>query len=140
MTPQTPAEGVMLTRDFGDAKFFRVGCSCGDPDHDFTFEVEFDNENQCVTMHTWTTQKTDVWSEYLPQTSGCEVNSRFWSANYTVRKWFNECYRRITQAYKLLVHGYITFEQDIVMSEQQALNYANVIAQTISEIKATRAK
>lgn len=133
-----PTTGIMTTRDFGNSKFFQVACQCGNPDDDISFEVEADPETKTVSVNTWTYQKTDCWSEKFPQTSGVtDVNSRWWSINYSARSFINDVYRRVSLAFKILVRGHITYSQTIIMSEEQALNYAETIKQAIIDVKAT---
>ena len=61
MTPQTPAEGILLHKDFGDAKYYTVPCDCCNSDcvHDVCIEAD----ETGVTVTTYTTQKTNWWSK-----------------------------------------------------------------------------
>jgi len=61
MTPQTPAEGILLHKDFGDAKFYTVPCDCCSTDCAHNVCVEADETG--VTVTTYTTQKTNWWSK-----------------------------------------------------------------------------
>jgi len=60
MKPQTPAEGILLHKDFGDAKFYTVPCDCCSTDCAHSVCVESDDTGVSVT--TYTTQKTNWWS------------------------------------------------------------------------------
>lgn len=57
--PQTPAEGILLHRDYGDAKMYTITCECCSTDH--THQVWVEAEDIGVTVTTFTTQKTRWW-------------------------------------------------------------------------------
>ena len=61
METQTPAEGILLHKDFGDAKFYTVPCDCCNSDCAHNVCVESDETG--VTVTTYTTQKTNWWSK-----------------------------------------------------------------------------
>ena len=60
-TAQTPAEGILLHKDFGDVKYYTVPCECCSTDCVHTVCVEADDTGVSVT--TYTTQKTNWWSK-----------------------------------------------------------------------------
>jgi len=103
MTPETPAEGILKRRDWGDAQTYQVVCECQDADHDHNVWVEADNH--CVTVTTYTTQK-----------------SKFWEIN------------RWRTIWRLLTRGYVEYEASIIMTQQQALNYAETLKTAISDL------
>jgi len=57
--PQTPAEGIALRGDWGDAKSYEVLCHCGDPNHNHSVWVEADETGVSVGIHTQV--KSRVW-------------------------------------------------------------------------------
>jgi hypothetical protein len=59
--PQTPAEGIMLYKDYGPCKMYKVTCECGCDD--CSHMVEVDAEETGVVVTTYTTQKTNFWSK-----------------------------------------------------------------------------
>ncbi len=59
MKSQTPAEGILLHRDYGDAKMYTITCECCTTDH--THQVWIEAEDMGVTVTTFTTQKTRWW-------------------------------------------------------------------------------
>ena len=61
MKIQQPAEGILLHKDFGDARFYTVPCDCCSTDcaHDVCIEAD----ETGVTVTTYTTQKTNWWSK-----------------------------------------------------------------------------
>lgn len=60
MNAQTPAEGVMLYKDWGPSKMYKVACECGCDDCSHMVDVEAEESGIVVT--TYTTQKTNFWS------------------------------------------------------------------------------
>jgi len=103
MTPETPAEGILKRRDWGDAQTYQVVCECQDADHDHNVWVEADNH--CVTVTTYTQQK-----------------SRFWEMSRWRTVWL------------LLTKGYVEYEASIIMTQQQALNYAETLKTAVSDL------
>lgn len=59
MEAQQPAQGILLTRDYGDAVQYAVVCECGDSDHSHNIWVEAEDSNVSVTIYT--TTKTKWW-------------------------------------------------------------------------------
>ena len=59
MEAQQPAQGILLTRDYGDAVQYAVVCECGDSDHSHNIWVEAEDSNVSVTIYT--TEKTKWW-------------------------------------------------------------------------------
>jgi hypothetical protein len=109
MTPQPVAEGVLLRKDYGDAKTYQIVCECGDCDH--SHDVWVEAEDHGVTVTIYTQQKTKWWQ------------SNRWKIMWT-----------------LLTKGYVERESVLIMSEQQALNYANVLQSATADVKEFRKK
>ena len=107
--PQTPAEGILLRKDFGDAKIYQVVCECGDDTHSHDVWVEPDDHN--ITVTTYTQQKTNWWTH-------------------------NGLWTRLKLTWQLWIHGYIKYEASIIMSRQQALNYANTLQAAVKDVAA----
>jgi hypothetical protein len=101
---QTPAEGILLRKDYGDAKIYQIVCECGDCDHDHNIWVEAEDHGITVTIYTQ--QKTKWWEQNRWQT-----------------------------IWRLLTKGYVERESTLIMSEQQALNYANVLISATKDVK-----
>jgi len=104
MNVQTPAEGILLTRNWGDAMQYMVTCECGDSEHNHNIWVEAEDSNVSVTIYT--TAKT-----------------KWWEAN------------RWKQVWTLLTKGYIEYEANIIMSEQQTFNYAETLKSAVESSK-----
>lgn len=110
LAPQTPAEGIMINRDWGDAKTYKVVCECGDADHAHDVWIEVDETNS-VVVTTYTQQKT-----------------KWWKLN------------RFQKIWTLLTRGYIEYEASIIMTQQQALNYSDILKSAVEEISKQRKK
>jgi hypothetical protein len=107
MSAQIPAEGILLRKDYGDAKVYEVVCECGDCHHSHNVWVEAEDFGVSVTIYTQ--QKTKWW----------ELNR--WKIIWT-----------------LLTKGYIERESNLIMSKQQALNYANVLQLAVNDVEEFR--
>lgn len=59
MKSQRPAEGILIHRDYGDAKMYTVTCECCSTDCSQSVWVEADDTG--VTVTTYTKQKTKWW-------------------------------------------------------------------------------
>jgi len=105
MKAQTPAEGILLQRDWGNAKTYSIECECTDPDHSHTLDVEADKDFG-VTVEIWTTAHVPLWS---------------------ISRW-----RLIWQ---LLTKGEVKYNVALILREQQALNYANALKSAIKDVK-----
>lgn len=79
---------------------------CGCGQSDHSLSVEVEAEDVGVSVNTYVT-----------------VKSPFWSMN------------RFKQIWLLLTRGYLEHESTIVMTEQQALNYAETIKSAIQDVK-----
>lgn len=104
MKPQQVAEGVLLRKDYGDAKIYNIVCECGDCDH--SHEVWVEAEEHGITVTVYTQQKTKWWQQNR------------WQIMWT-----------------LLTKGYVERESVLIMSKQQALNYANVLQSAIIDVE-----
>ena len=110
MKAQAPAEGILKRNDWGNAKAYEVACNCYDSDHSHNVWVEANDHGE-VDVVVYTTTTTP-----------------FWSMN------------RFRQIWQLLSRGYIKSEVALNMTQQQALNYAETIKQSIKDIKNLQAE
>lgn len=60
MTEQTPAEGIMLYKDWGASKMYSIMCNCGSDECSHMVDIEADECDIMIT--TYTTQKSKWWS------------------------------------------------------------------------------
>ena len=132
MKAETPAEGIMKTGEYGNSKFYKVVCGCGQPDHDIDFEVEAADTG--VNVNTYVTAKTDYWSESVKKRYDIDNE---WQQEFD---WFwkdlwNGLVTRLKLTWTVWTKGYVQCETTIAMSEQQALNYAKTIESAIQDVK-----
>lgn len=132
MKAEIPAIGIMKTSDFGDTKFYKVACGCGQSDHEIDFEVEASDTG--VNVNTYVTVKTDYWTDV--------VEKRYDIDNLWLQEldWFwkdlvNGLATRLKLTWSIWTRGYIKTESTIAMNEQQAFNYAETIKSAIDDVK-----
>lgn len=132
MEAQVPAEGIVLTKDFGNAKAYEVICDCTNPDH--THKVWVDSDNGQVTVTTYTMQTTAYWDEYFETRYDIE-NDVLQSIEYGYKYYINQIIRNIKLTWQLWTKGYIKYEASLIMSKQQALNYAATLNQAVVDVE-----
>ena len=80
--------------------------SCDCGDDACSHTVDIEADDAGVTVTTYTTQKTNWWS---------------------LNRWQN--------IWALITKGYIEYQASIIMSEQQALNYAETLKSAVKDVK-----
>ena len=137
MKIQTPAEGIMLTADFDDSKFYKVVCSCGQPDHDIDFEVEAADTG--VNVNTYVTTKTDYWTETVKKRY--DIDSQWLQElDWSWKDLVNGLITRVKLTWSVWTKGYIETQTTIAMTEQQAMNYAETLKFAVDDVKKIRSK
>jgi hypothetical protein len=132
MKAEKPAEGIMKTGDYGNSKFYKVVCGCGQPDHDLDFEVEADETG--VNVNTYITAKTDFWTETVKKRYDID-NPYLQELDWTLKDIVNGFVTRLKLTWTVWTKGYVRCETTIAMSEQQALNYAETLKSAIQDVK-----
>jgi len=61
MKSETPATGILKTRNFGDAIFYHIHCVCGSEDCAHEIEIEADDAD--IQVHIYHTQHTKWWEK-----------------------------------------------------------------------------
>jgi hypothetical protein len=135
MKPQTPAEGILRTNDYGDSKWYQVVCGCGQPDHTLSVEVEADDSG--VSVNTYATVKTDYWTDSVKKRY--DINDP-WLQEWD---WFwkdlvNGLLTRLRLTWDIWIKGYVRAETTVLMSEQQAINYAHTLTSAVKDVKLFR--
>lgn len=110
MKPQTPAEGLMLQKDWGKAKSYTIACECGDHDHNAHMWIEVSLEQDVQDV-------TDVTLTFYVQTT-----NSFWDKN------------RWEQMWEILTKGYTKNEATVILSKQGALNLSTVIRNSVNDL------
>lgn len=134
MQTEKPAEGIMKTHDFGDSIYYRVDCACGNEDDQIDFEVELDKEMKQVILNLWTVQKTDWWTKPFKEYSSSENAFVEWVEEGWFRFW-NGLFIRLKHTWTLWWYGYVKYYSTTIMSQQQALNFAETIKTAISHVE-----
>jgi len=137
MKPQTPAEGILKTHDFGNSKWYKVVCGCGQPDHDVNFEVEADETG--VNVNTYVTAKTNYWTETIKKRY--DIDS-IWlqEFDWAVKDIINGFVTRLKLTWTVWTKGYVKCETVVTMTEQQALNYAEILKSSVKDVKEFKEK
>ena len=135
LKPQKPAEGILKSHEWGYSKMYHVVCGCGQPYHGHDVEVEADETG--VNVNVYATLKTDYWTEQFRPKYAIE---NVWLQEFD---WFwkgivNSVVRKIKLTWELWTTGTITQETTIMMSEQQALNYAETLKSAVKDVKQFR--
>ena len=107
MKSQTPAEGIMIQKDFGKAKAYTVACDCGDHEHN-----------------------THMWIEVTPEKDVQDVTLTFYVQ--TTNSWWDK--NRWKQIWEILTKGYTKNEATVILSKQGALNLSTVIRNSVNEL------
>lgn len=110
MKAQTPAEGISLDNDWGDAKTFNVECDCTSDDHavKMWIEVQRDADIPDVEVSFYVTTWTPVWKGWL---------------------------QRLQAVYDILFKGVHKQEHHMLLNKQSALNFASAIESTVKELE-----
>jgi len=137
MNSQTAAEGIMKTGEYGDAKFYKVVCQCGDPDHDIDFSVEA--EDTGVNVNIYTTTKTDHWTESIKKRYDID-NPYFQELDWTLKDIWNGLVTRLKLTWRIWTKGYIKTEITVAMTEQQAINYSETLKSAVKDVKLFKEK
>jgi hypothetical protein len=133
MKAEAPAEGIMKTGDYGNSKWYKVVCGCGQPDHELNFEVEAE-EDIGVSVNTYVTAKTDYWSESVKKRYDID-NPYLQELDWFFKDLWNGFVTRLKLTWAVWVKGYVKCETTVLMSEQQALNYAETLKSAIKDVK-----
>jgi len=110
MKAQTPAQGISIDKDFGDAKVFNVECDCTSDDHavKMWIEVKGDKDVHDVDVSFYVTTWTPAWGD--------------WG-------------KRLKAVYEILFKGVHRQEHHLLLDKQSALNFAETIKDTVKELE-----
>ncbi len=122
----------MKTSDFGDSKFYKVVCGCGQDDHSIDFDVEAAETG--INVNTYVTVKTDYWSESIKKRYDID-NPYLQELDWALKDIWNGFVIRLKLTWTVWTKGYVKTESTIAMTEQQALNYAETLKSAIQDVK-----
>ena len=111
MKTQTPAEGIMLSHAWLGAKTYHIECDCTDPDHAVEMWIEAEADQDL----------TDT------------VSVTFYVK--TTNQYWREGYSRLRAVWDILTKGVHTQSNNLLLSKQAALNFAEVIKTTVKELE-----
>lgn len=129
---EKPATGILKNYDFGNAMYYTIVCQCGSLDDMVEFSLEVDRYT--ITMNTEFTPKSAYWKNLVEEDSNFK-NTWLWSFEIGVRSFINSLYHRVMVTWEVWSKGYVKYYQSTIMSEQQAINYADTIYQSIEDLK-----
>lgn len=132
MNAQRPADGILKTNDYGNSKWYHVVCGCGQPDHSLTVEVEADEVG--VNVNTYTTVKTNYWSQTIEKRYDIE-NPYLQELDWAIKDIINGFVTRVKLTWDVWIKGYVRAETTTIMSKQQALNYAETLKSAIKDVE-----
>lgn len=132
MKAEKPAVGILKRNDFGNSKWYQVVCGCGQEYHDHNVEVEADDTG--VSVNIYATMKTDYWSETVEKRYDID-NTILQELDWFWKDLVNGFVRRVKLTWELWTTGAVAAETTIHMSEQQALNYAEVLKSASKDVK-----
>lgn len=107
---QTPAQGIMLNRDYGNSKSYTIACDCQDTDHSVHMWIELEGDKDCQ----------DVMISFYVNTT-----TPFWKTGFS----------RVRAAWDILVKGYREEQHTLLLNKKAALNVANTITTVIKELE-----
>lgn len=111
MKAQTPAQGISIEKDFGDAKVFNVECDCTAEDH-----------------------AVKMWIEVQRDLVVPDVEVSFYVTTWT-REFWEDWPARLRAVYDILVKGVHKQEHHMILNRQAAINFANAITSTVAELE-----
>ena len=135
MEYQKPAVGISQTGEYGDSVFYAISCQCGSPECGLEFVVSVEATEWDVNVNTYFQLQTDRWPGLVASSAKYIDNSWLWSIDYELRRLINGLHNRISMTYQIWTTGYLKYSQTVIMSEQQALNYAGTLVSAIKDMK-----
>ena len=120
MNPEKPAQGILKRSDFGDAKAYEILCDCGNEEHYHSIWIEADDVGVSVNIESKTT--TDYWVKLVEPRYDIDNDFLQWWDNFW-KHVVNQIYTRSRLVFAAVFKGYITTYSNVLLTEQQALNY-----------------
>jgi hypothetical protein len=134
MKAEQPAQGISKKASYSDAVWYEVDCECGSPNHYHSVWIEQDAETKLVTVEITTEATTDFWTQTVPEWIE-KVDAPFvnwvWQ---TVAYAFNETVRRAKLAARVLFRGYAKYDSTVLLTKQQAYNYAKALERSVKDL------
>jgi len=135
MKAQEPAEGILKTHDWGNSKWYQVVCGCGQDYHSHQVEIESDDASVNVTVYAIV--KSDYWSETVKKKYDID-NIWLQEVEWFFKDLANGLISRLKVTWEVWTKGTVTTQTTITMTEQQALNYSEMLKSAIADVKEFR--
>lgn len=132
MNPQTPAEGILKQSDYGEYQSYTLTCECAEPNHDQHLIIEADDNNITVTIYS--KQYTNSWDEMVKPRYDIECFALQY-LNWRACEIVNGLWTRLKLSWQLWFKGEIEYQSSTILTEQQAINYANVLIKAVEDVK-----
>ena len=120
---EKPATGIMKLHEYPNAVWYDVACDCGSKDHFHSIWVMKDSETGLIEVNIATEATTDCWTKNLEY----DYDDRF----YWIKSVVDEIITRSKLIWKILIHGYVKRESYVLLNQQQAVNYANALLESV---------
>jgi hypothetical protein len=89
----------MKVHEFSDAILYRLSCEDGEPDHDMSFEIEWDEEWQRVIFNFH--------------------KKLYWSAYWNTTTWYQNLWKKLKAIYRIVFYGYIKVEESLLIDKPE---------------------
>ena len=129
---QTPAEGILLSNDWGYSKSYSIRCECGDETHSHNLWVEAEDHGITVTIYT--DQTTDYWTNTVDPRYDIDNELTQWYNWFWTGLWNGLCTRiRLTK--DIWIHGKCNYQSTVILSKQSATNYAETLKKAVIDVE-----
>lgn len=129
---QVPAEGILLQSDWGNSKLYKIACECGcQSEHNLQVEAE---ESGLIWARIYARVKTNYWGELWPKRYDID-NDLLQRLDWWVKDLVNGLATRLKLTWMIWTRGYLDCEQDIALTQQQALNYSVTLKNAVEQVE-----
>jgi hypothetical protein len=113
MNTQKPAQGIMQTGDWSDARSYRIACNCHSTDHDVNMWIEVNRDSEDpkladVEVSFYVTTWTPLWEGWT---------------------------EKFKAVYEILFKGVHKQEHHMILNKQSAINLADTIKTSVKELE-----
>lgn len=133
---QKPAEGILMLKDFGDSKYYKISCDCSNDDHtiDMSIDIEVDEDfTKQIELNLYTTQTSDYWNKLVDWKVHEIDNFWLYSIVNSLHGFINGFFHRLKLTKNIWFDGYLEYSSHHILTRQQAINFAETIKSTIKE-------
>lgn len=127
MNAQTPANGIVVLRDNKGFKHYKVTCECSSDGHQHDVFVESDKYDD-VIVTIYSKQTTSFQKRFA-------VTYQENSVLLFFKEFFNNLFSKIRLTKDIWCKGYIEYESDIILNQQQALNYSTALKNAVKDLE-----